>query len=241
LLPGGTATFANYTNYYRGLNGVMVDVTGLAGTPTAGDFEFRVGNDNNPSAWSLLATAPSISVRAGAGDTGASRITLIWPDFDIRGVWLQVTMKPTANTGLATPDVFYFGNAVGESGNSAIDARVTTSDELFARNNPHSIANPTDILDHYDYNRDTRVSTIDQLIARNSRTTFADALNLIQPPAALQAGGLEGSGSSAEIAPVLTAQSLAGTSGSSTPRLSAQAMSASTTTHQSLATSEAFA
>src|SRR5205085_11330617 len=53
LLPGGTATFANYTSYYRGINGIMVDVAGLAGTPTAGDFTFRIGNDDSPGAWPL--------------------------------------------------------------------------------------------------------------------------------------------------------------------------------------------
>ena len=33
------------------------------------------------------------------------------------------------NTGLADDDVFYFGNAVGETGNSSTDAMVTTADE----------------------------------------------------------------------------------------------------------------
>src|SRR5205085_4768717 len=55
------------------------------------------------------------------------------------------------------------------------------SDELIARNNPRSIANPTDILDRFDYNRDTRVSTIDQLLARNNLTTRATELRLIHP------------------------------------------------------------
>ena len=30
---------------------------------------------------------------------------------------LQVMVLPTPNTGLTDPDVFYFGNAVGETGN----------------------------------------------------------------------------------------------------------------------------
>ena len=37
LLPGETATFANYTSYARGINGLMVDVTDLSGTPTAAE------------------------------------------------------------------------------------------------------------------------------------------------------------------------------------------------------------
>ena len=34
LLPGGIATFANYTSYTRGINGIMIDVSDLA-DPTA--------------------------------------------------------------------------------------------------------------------------------------------------------------------------------------------------------------
>ena len=30
LLPGDTASFANYTSYFRGINGIMVDIAGLA-------------------------------------------------------------------------------------------------------------------------------------------------------------------------------------------------------------------
>jgi hypothetical protein len=183
LLPGGTATFANYTSYSRGLNGLMVDVTDLAAAPTADDFEFRVGNDDLPGSWPLLATAPSMSVRPGPG-ANVSRISLVWPDFSLRGLWLQVTVKATGNTALASPDVFYFGNAVGDSGNSPIDARVTSTDEILARNNPRGIANPASITFPYDYTRDARVSATDQIIARNNRTTFATALNLIHVPAA---------------------------------------------------------
>ena len=155
LLPGGTATFVNYTSYSKGINGVMVDIAGLAGTPTAGDFTFRTGNDNTPSGWALLATSPSISVRPGAGVGGSDRVTLIWPNFAVMKQWLQITVNPSTNTGVRTPDVFYFGNAVGESGNSTIDAARYHERRAVRENNPHSIANPTDILDRYDYNRDT--------------------------------------------------------------------------------------
>ena len=35
LLPGGTGGFANYTSYSDGINGIMVDIDGLPGTPTS--------------------------------------------------------------------------------------------------------------------------------------------------------------------------------------------------------------
>jgi hypothetical protein len=191
LLPGGTATFANYTSYSKGINGIMIDVAGLAGTPTAGDFSFRVGNDDTPGGWTPLATPPSVSVRSGAGVNGSDRVTLIWPNGVIAKQWLQSTMNKTAQTGLGTPNVFYFGSAIGETGNSPSDARVTSADELLARLHPHTIANPTDILDPYDFNRDTRVTALDQNIARLNRTTLATALNLIHPPASLLAAPLQ--------------------------------------------------
>jgi hypothetical protein len=44
LLPGETTTFANYTSYNRGINGIMIDIADLPGTPTVADFVFKVGN-----------------------------------------------------------------------------------------------------------------------------------------------------------------------------------------------------
>jgi hypothetical protein len=55
LLPGQTAGFANYAAYSRGLNGVMIDITGV--NPQVGEEEFldelvyRVGNNNAPGTW----------------------------------------------------------------------------------------------------------------------------------------------------------------------------------------------
>lgn len=45
LMPGGTATFANYTSYSLGINGIMIDIAGPPATPEAADFRFKVGND----------------------------------------------------------------------------------------------------------------------------------------------------------------------------------------------------
>ncbi|MGD0655988.1 MAG: hypothetical protein ABSA16_16755, partial [Thermoguttaceae bacterium] len=46
LLPGQKATFANYTSYSLGINGIIVDIKGLAnpGALDAADFQFKVGN-----------------------------------------------------------------------------------------------------------------------------------------------------------------------------------------------------
>jgi hypothetical protein len=180
LLPGQTATFANYTGYSRGLNGLIVDIANLAGTPTAVDFTFKAGNDGSPAGWADAAAPASVSVRAGAGQGGSDRVTLIWADNTIEETWLEVTVKATAQTGLAAPYVFYLGNAPGECGNSAADAMVNAADQLGVRNNPAvgdaAIDNP------YDYNRDQSVNAADQLVARNHATSVVTALSLITPP-----------------------------------------------------------
>ena len=48
LRPGVKATFDNYTSYDKGINGLMIDVNNLPGTPTVNDFLFRVGNNSKP-------------------------------------------------------------------------------------------------------------------------------------------------------------------------------------------------
>ena len=86
------------------------------------------------------------------------------------------------SAGLALPgdDVFYFGNAVAESGNAPDDARVTTADLLLARNNPRSsVLHPAAVDFAYDYDRDGDVNATDVLLARNNQTNFLDNLQLI--------------------------------------------------------------
>ncbi|MBN2474882.1 MAG: lamin tail domain-containing protein [Pirellulales bacterium] len=186
LLPGETATFANYTSYVRGINGVMVDMVGLPDGALLGadDFQFRAGNSNDPEAWSAAPQPTVVSVRPGDGVSGSDRVTLIWPDYVLTGRWLQVTVLPGPTTGLAEADVFYFGNAVGEAGNSTVDAKVNASDMLLARNNPRSFLSPAPIDFAFDFNRDARVNATDTLLARNNQTHFLNALRLITAPLA---------------------------------------------------------
>ncbi len=183
LLPGGTGAFINYTAYWRGINGLMVDIDGLPGTPTGSDFTFKVGNDSNPAGWSAAPAPSDITVRAGDGAGGSDRITIIWSDNVIEKQWLQVTVLATANTGLGAPDVFYFGNAIGETGNSPADADVTPTDEIEVRGNPHTLSdNPAGITETCDFNHDRKVTPTDQVICRNNGTSGPTALQLITVP-----------------------------------------------------------
>jgi hypothetical protein len=167
LLPGQTATFANYTSYSRGINGVMVDVRNLpAGDgPSAGDFLFGVGNNDDLGGWANTSVAPTVTVRRGAGVSGSDRVTLTWPDGTITGNWLQVTVRATGATGLPVDDVFYFGNLPGETGNGTNAAAVTGSDLLATRAN--GLPSGAAIDNAHDFNRDGRVDFRDQAVARS--------------------------------------------------------------------------
>ena len=88
--------------------------------------------------------------------------------------------KLTAATGLYYPeDVFYFGNAVGEYGDAPDDMKVNATDEIAARSHPRNFADPADVTDPYDYNRDTLVNATDELISRTHPTNFLTALRPI--------------------------------------------------------------
>jgi hypothetical protein len=181
-MPGETATFANYSSYSLGINGVMIDVAGLAGTPTADDFAFHVGNGGHPNSWTPVAAEPTITVRPGEGADGSDRVVITFDDGAVANQWLEVAMFATARTGLPETDLFYFGNAVAEAGDSTEDAKVNVADMLLARNNPRTFLDPAPIDFAYDYNRDGRVNATDMLLARNNPTNFLNALKLIDVP-----------------------------------------------------------
>ena len=186
LLPGGTAAFENYTSYSRGINGVMIDVAHLANADKleASDFDFRTGNDDAPWAWAAAPAPTSILVREGAGVNSSCRVTLVWPDNAIEKQWLEVTVKATTNTGLEASETFYFGNAIGETGDDPANAVVDASDRLRVRSDPHTFFNPASITDPCDLNRDTLVNAADRLIARSNATDHFTALRLITVPQA---------------------------------------------------------
>ncbi len=164
LLPGQTATFANLTSYDKGINGIMIDVAGAHGDITANDFTFRVGNNNSPSTWASAPAPVSVVVLNGAGANGSDRVELTWSDGAIEDEWLEVTMAASADTGLALPDTFFFGNLIGDTGDGDTPnlAFSNATDENATRLNDGTatITNP------YDLNRDRFVNSSDENIAR---------------------------------------------------------------------------
>ncbi len=186
LLPDQTATFANYTSYSRGINGMIVDIADPLRTPSEADFEFKVGGDDTPGDWDDAPLPSSVTVRPGQGTDGSDRVTIIWADNVIENQWLQVTVL-AENTGLAENNVFYYGNAIGDSGNSAGDAKVNAFDMLGARDNQRNFLDPAPIDFAFDYDRNARVDAADMLIAREDPTHFLNALRLIGVPGAKSA------------------------------------------------------
>jgi hypothetical protein len=182
LLPGGTATSQNYTNYSRGLNGIMVDIVNLANPAgiNIADFEFRVGNSNNPAGWALAQAPLSVTVQAGQGLNGSDRIKIIWVDNAIQNQWLRVTVLANADTGLVVPDIHYWGNLKGDAGNNSPSAIVDFTDLQLIFSDVFTAAN---VESAFDINHSGMVDFTDlQLSFQN---VFA-ALNLITP-----SGGLE--------------------------------------------------
>ena len=181
LRPGQTATFANYTSYTKGINGLIVDLFDLKlpASVTVADMAFRIGNDNTPADWALAPTPGRVDVLPDGGTLGSDRIVLGWDDHAIQNTWLEITVLANARTGLAEDAKFYFGHATGESGNSAFDAQVDAMDVLAVRNNPRPFFDPAELDNPYDFNRDRRVNAIDTLIARNNQTWAGTELQLI--------------------------------------------------------------
>jgi hypothetical protein len=180
LLPGQTATFQNYTSYSNGTNGIIIDVKNFEGVISLDDFTLKVGNNSDPSTWQDAPEPAFVAMYPGFGVGGTTRFELLWDNGSIENEWLQVTLKADAVTKLAAPDVFYFGNAIGESGNSAASAVVDVADEQAASAHRTGLG-PAAITSLYDYNRDKRVDTADQLIARSQ--AGGPALQLIAAPA----------------------------------------------------------
>ncbi|MCY2973825.1 MAG: glycosyl hydrolase [Planctomycetota bacterium] len=115
LLPGGTTTLANFTNYSRGLNGIVIDLTGATNLSSisASSFQFATWSNFTLTTPDFVSITPTVTVStfAGGGTGGADRVKLVFADNAIQNAWLRITVLADANTSLATNDVFYFGNA----------------------------------------------------------------------------------------------------------------------------------
>ena len=162
----------------------MIDLAALPPAVTLdpiNDLAFTAGNDNTPGAWSAAPAPTSITVRRGAGVNGSDRVTILWPDSAIQDRWLRVTVNATADTGLASPDVFYFGNLAGDTGNSTSSFTVTISDVALIRSLNGATAPVTSAAD-VNHSGQITVSDVAAPRAYNGHT-----LTLLTAPAAAPA------------------------------------------------------
>jgi hypothetical protein len=97
-------------------------------------------------------------------------VTLTWPDGAVRNAWLRVTVKANARTGLSAPDVFYFGNLVGETGNAAPGAAAAAVEagDLLATRRART-AGASNLPGVFDFNGDGRVNVLDEALVRSAQ------------------------------------------------------------------------
>ena len=185
LMPGNLASFANYSGFTQGINGVMIDIQGLPRTPVMGDFTFAIGNDSDPDNWPLLTVPPTIDVREGDGTNRSDRVTLIWPGGTIINQWLEVSvLSDGPGSIVANTDTFYFGNVRGEVG--AGDTTVNSTDAGAVSTNFTPIFPPqTELVSEpHDVNKDGTVNSSDVgFISANFTPIFppGQGLALITP------------------------------------------------------------
>ena len=197
LLRSTTTTqvtsFANVINYSRGINGLVLDVAGLAAASlSASDFIFRVAPAGasgtvDPNTWLAAPTPTLIDVTPGNATT-AARVRLEWADEAIMNTWLQIIVKANANTGLINREVFYIGHAYGEVDGVA-PYRLTTIDVGLVR---AAVGNAiVSVNDVRDFDKDRRITTTDVGLMR-ARVNNNVLLNNITIPAAGSSGEGEG-------------------------------------------------
>jgi hypothetical protein len=220
-LPGsGAATFANVSSYTKGINGIMIDISGAHGTITAADFTFRMGNNNSPGTWASAPAPTGFSVRAGAGTGGSDRVEITWANGAIKKQWLEVIVKANANTGLAqlagaaigTGDVFMWGSAPGDAGpaaagsdDTATSATVGAADELEIRHHYATALTNVPITSIRDMDRNAAVDAMDELFVRANYTTITTVTKYLNVTLANAAPD----GENVDLSPVVSALSVA--------------------------------
>ena len=171
--PGSTtAPLSAFSSYSRGINGIMVDISGSHGAITADDFTFKMGTSTDVATWGNAPAPLSVTTRAGAGVGGSDRVTIVWANNAIQNAWLQVIVEGNdslgsfnTNTNLAASDVFFFGNKAGDTFISSQPTVVQTNinDSLAVRGNPAFLQPISNV---YDFNRDQVVNINDELVSR---------------------------------------------------------------------------
>ena len=190
LLPGERAGLDNITSYSRGINGVLIEFAGTPEPLTAADFQFRAGRGGNPAEWGAAPNPAAVTMLAGAAGSDTTRCLVTWASGAIKNQWLQVTVKANAKTGLNGPDVFYFGNLVGETGDAAAPGAVPTVSSMDLLGTRRA-AGGAAIDNPFDFDRSGTVTDVDLVLCRNARGRSLSALTAPEAVAAIATDAVE--------------------------------------------------
>jgi len=141
----------------------------LAGI-SASSFQFAVWSDfgttgtpiaipNFVTRTPIVGTDIAVSTIPGGGANGTGRVKIVFRDSYIQNGWLSITVLSSA-TGLAANDVFYFGNARYDVGNtiSANGVQVTSGDWTQIR---ATLSNVPNVSSRFDVDRSGSVTSGD--------------------------------------------------------------------------------
>ena len=198
LLPTQSSTYANYTNYIRGLNGIAIDIANLPTSTTNAEMleslQFTSWDGISAAGFVPLSSAavPSVAISSG-GVGGASQVRITFPDNTVQNTWLKIEVAANDKTALATKDVFYFGNVIADFnvGNTTTRLRVNAVDTGAVRSNQSILPNSVGVTNIYDVNRDGRVNALDTSLVRSNQ----QIIGLVAPltaPAGRGPSGLRG-------------------------------------------------
>ena len=176
LRPGEAATFANVTSFDKGINGVLIDFAGLPdATLGVDDFAFHSGRTADPATWGPAPAPASVTLLPTPLGAAVTRYAITWPDGSLVNTWLRVTVKANERTALPSPDVFFFGNLVGEtgaegptgSGPAGGGARLLVSGRDLVSMRRRQAGN-LGIDSPYDINRDRALDVRDMVLVRRN-------------------------------------------------------------------------
>ena len=182
LLPGEPAGPINYVTHTAGITGVVVEIEAAPEPIGRADLSFRVGNSPDLGTWTAAPEPISWTWVPGVSDE-IDRLVVRWEAGAITNTWLEVTVLANERTGLATPDVHYWGHQLGQVDASSDAERVVVDETDFAKLVAHAqpFLETADLLNPYDLNRDGLVDGSDAAIVRDAATAADDGLWLWNP------------------------------------------------------------
>lgn len=161
MAGGGQATFANWTGYLKGINGLIYDIKAPSRAPVASDFTFNNVGRNGSTAPVAVAPTAFASYTYVSGPDTITRC--IFTFTGLTKTWLKVDIG--TGFGLAAAETHYWGNAPGETGDNTpftANKACTTSSTDFDGIRTHPTSPNAALVDNiYDMDKNARVSSTD--------------------------------------------------------------------------------